>query len=105
MSCATIIILIIHWFKSFLSNRLQCSKRIKLAEKDDTLETNKEELAMKLNDLFSNAVIYLKIPKFENFDPLHESTDHYALNKLLLSIESILALLQYLQNLLNNIFL
>ena len=31
---------------------------------------------MKLSYFFSNAVINLKIPKFENFDPLLESIDH-----------------------------
>ena len=31
---------------------------------------------MGLNDSFSNAVINLKIPKFENFDPLSENIDH-----------------------------
>ena len=31
---------------------------------------------MKLNDFVSNAVINLKIPKFENFDPSSENKDH-----------------------------
>ena len=31
---------------------------------------------MKLNDFFSIAVINLKIPKFENFDPFSENIDH-----------------------------
>ena len=48
---------------------------------------------MKLNDFFSNAVINLNIPKFENFDSLQENIDHFALNKLLLNIENILTLL------------
>ena len=55
---------------------MQSSKRIKLTEKDDTLVKNAKEFAMKLSYFFSNAVINLKIPKFENFDPLLESTDH-----------------------------
>ena len=48
---------------------------------------------MKLNDFFSNAVINLNIPKFENFDSLQENIDPSALNKLLLNIENILTLL------------
>ena len=48
---------------------------------------------MKLNDFFSNAVINLNIPKFENFDSLQENIDHSDLNKLLLNIENILTLL------------
>ena len=31
---------------------------------------------MELNDFFSNAVINLIIPKFENFDPLSENIDY-----------------------------
>ena len=31
---------------------------------------------MELNDFFSNAVINLKISKFENFDPLSENIEH-----------------------------
>ena len=31
---------------------------------------------MELNDFFSNAIINLKIPKFENFDLLSENVDH-----------------------------
>ena len=46
---------------------------------------------MKLNDSFSNAVINLKIPKFENFDPLSENIDHPTLK----------ANIKYLRNLLN----
>ena len=38
--------------------------------------TNKEEVAMKLKDLFSNTVISLNIPKFENSYPLSENIDH-----------------------------
>ena len=60
--------------KPFLSNKVQSSERMKLCEENDTLI--KEEVAMELNDFFSNAVINLKIPKFENFDPLSESMDH-----------------------------
>ena len=37
--------------------------------------TNKEEVAMKLKDLFSNTVISLNIPKFENSYPLSENID------------------------------
>ena len=40
------------------------------------LITNEEELVMELNNFFSNAVINLKIPNFENFDPLSENIDH-----------------------------
>ena len=46
--------------KPFLSNKVQISERIKLAEEGDTLITNEEEVAMKLSDFFSNAVINLK---------------------------------------------
>ena len=60
--------------KLFLSNKVQSSERMKLCEEDDTLI--KEEVAMERNDFFSNAVINLKIPKFENFDPLSENMDH-----------------------------
>ena len=31
---------------------------------------------MKLNNFFWNAVINIKIPKFENFDPLSENINH-----------------------------
>ena len=58
-----------------MSNKVQSYKRIKLAE-DVTLTKREEKVAMKLNDSFSNAVINLKIPKFENFDPLSENIDH-----------------------------
>ena len=58
--------------KHFLSNKLQSSKIIKFGKEDKTLITNKEEVVMKLSDFVSNAVIYLKIPKFENFDLLSE---------------------------------
>ena len=46
--------------KSFLLYKVQSSERIKLAEADDPLITNEKEFAMKLNDLFSNALINLK---------------------------------------------
>ena len=49
-------------------NQVQSSERVKLAEEDDTLITNEEEVTMKLNDFVGNAVINLQIPKFENFD-------------------------------------
>ena len=32
---------------------------------------------MELNDFFSNVVINLKIPKFENFDPFLGNINHY----------------------------
>ena len=56
----------------YLSNKVQSSQRIKLAQEDDTLITNEEEIEMRLNNFFSNAVINLKIPKFENFDPFSD---------------------------------
>ena len=65
-----------------MSNKAQFSERIKLAEEDDTLITSEEEVAMKLNDFFSNAVINLKSPKFENFDPLLENIDHTTLKAI-----------------------
>ena len=43
---------------------------------DITEITNEEEATMELNDFFSNAVINLKISKFENFDPLSENIEH-----------------------------
>ena len=53
---------------------MQSSERVKLAEEDDTLITNEEEVTMKLNDFVGNAVINLQIPKFENFDK--KNKDH-----------------------------
>ena len=43
--------------KPFLSNKVQFSKRIKLAEEDDTLTTIEVEVAIELNDSFTNAAI------------------------------------------------
>ena len=43
---------------------------------DITEITNEEEATRELNDFFSNAVINLKISKFENFDPLSENIEH-----------------------------
>ena len=63
--------------KPFFSKKVQSSERIKLAEEDNTLITNEDEVAIKLNDFFSNAVINLKIPKFENFDRLSENRSSY----------------------------
>ena len=60
----------------FLSNKVQSSKKIKFAKEDSTLLTNEVDVAMKLNNFFWNAVINLKIPKFENFDPLSENINH-----------------------------
>ena len=59
-----------------MSKKVQSSEKIKLAEEDDTLITNEEEIAMKPNNFFSNVIINLKIAKFENFDPLSENIDH-----------------------------
>ena len=55
-----------------MSSKVQSSERIKLAEGEDTLITNEEEVAMELNNCFSNVVINLKIPMLESFDPLSE---------------------------------
>ena len=63
----------------FLSNKVKSSEIIKFAEEDGTLMKNEGEIAVKLNNFFSNAVINLKIPMFENFDPLSENIDHPAL--------------------------
>lgn len=38
----------------FLSNKLQSTERIKLAEEDDTLITEEEQFLMKSNDFFWN---------------------------------------------------
>ena len=48
-------------FLFFLSNKIQSSERIELVEEDDSLITNEEEVAMELNNFFSNAVINLKV--------------------------------------------
>ena len=66
----------------------------KSAAEDITQITNEEEATMELNNFFSNAVINLKISKFENFDPLLENIENI-LWKLLLNIENIQALLQW----------
>lgn len=71
-----------------MSNRLQSSERITLSEEDDTLTANKEEVAMELNDFFSNAVINIKILSLRNFYPLSEKIELLP-SKLLLSIENI----------------
>ena len=59
-----------------MSNKLQSSERIKLVEKDDTLITKEEEVAMGLTNFFSDTVINLKILKFHNSDLLSENIDH-----------------------------
>ena len=65
-----------------MSNRVQPSERIKFAEEDDTLITKEEEVALKLNYIFLNAVINLKTLNFENFDPLSENIDHPTLKAI-----------------------
>ena len=57
-------------------NKAQSSERIKFAEEDVTLIKNKEKLATKLSDYFSNAVIELEISKLNNFSPLSENIDN-----------------------------
>lgn len=47
-----------------------------LEEEVDTLITNEEDVAVKLNNFISNAVINLKILKFENFDTLSKNIEH-----------------------------
>lgn len=47
-----------------------------LGEEVDTLITNEEDVAVKLNNFISNAVINLKILKFENFDTLSKNIEH-----------------------------
>ena len=71
-----------------MSNRLKSSERITLSEEDDTLTANEEEVAMELNDFFSNAVINIKILSLQIFYPLSENIDLLPC-KLLLSIENI----------------
>ena len=63
-------------------NKAQSSERIKFAEEDDSLITNKEKLATKLNDYFSNAVIKLEISKLKNFNPLSENIDNPTLKAI-----------------------
>ena len=65
-----------------MSNRVQSSERIKLAEEDDTLITKEEEVALKLNYIFLNAVTNLKTLNSENFDPLSENIDHPTLKAI-----------------------
>ena len=43
--------------KPLLSNKLQSSEKIKFLKENDFLITNEDEVAMELNDSFSNAVI------------------------------------------------
>ena len=64
-------------------NKAQSSERIKFAEEDDTLITNKEKLATKLSDYFSNAVIELEISKLNNFNPLSENIDNPTLKAVI----------------------
>ena len=71
-----------------MSNRLKSSERITLSEEDDTLTANEEEVAMELNDFFSNVVINIKILSLQNFYPLSENIDLLPC-KPLLSIENI----------------
>ena len=71
-----------------MSNRLQSSERITLSEEDDTLTANEEEVAMELNDFFSNAIINIKILSLRNFYPLSENIELLP-SKLFLSIENI----------------
>ena len=57
------------------NSQLFC-KQIK-AEKDYLISLDEEEVAVKLNDFFSNAIINLKILRLENFDLLLENIgDH-----------------------------
>ena len=63
-------------FLPFLSNKIQSSERIELAEGDDSSITNEEEVAMGLNSFFSNDVFNLKVPKFENPDHFSENIAH-----------------------------
>ena len=60
----------------YLSNKVQSSSRIKFVEDDDTLIANEEGVVIRLNNFFSNAVINLKDPKFENSEPFSENIDH-----------------------------
>ena len=53
-----------------MSNDVKSSEKIKLAEKDNILKARGIEVAMKITDFFSNAVINPKIPITENGDPL-----------------------------------
>ena len=53
-----------------MSNNVKSSEKIKLAEKDNILKARGIEVAMKITDFFSNAVINPKIPITENGDPL-----------------------------------
>ena len=57
-----------------MSNKVQSSERIKLAEEDDTLVTNEEEVVIKR--FLLKCCNNLKIPKLENFYPLLENIDH-----------------------------
>ena len=49
---------------------------MKFVEDDETLIANEEGVVIRLNNFFSNDVINLKVPKFENSDPFSENIDH-----------------------------
>ena len=87
--------------KPFLSSKVQ-SEIKKIAEEDDTLVANGEEVAMNLNDFFSNAVIW----KFQGLRilVLYQKTSHPTLNAIV-KYWNIGALLQQLHNLLKDAFL
>ena len=59
--------------KFFSSNKLQSSEKMKFPKENNTLITNEEDVAVEINNIFSNAVINLKTPELENFDPLSEN--------------------------------
>ena len=65
-----------------MSNKVQSSARIKLAYEKETLITNEEEVAMKMNNFLSNTIFNLKIPKFESLDPLSENRHHPTLKTI-----------------------
>ena len=63
-------------------NKLQPSEKKKFPKEDNTLITNKEEVAMELNNFFSNAVINLKNSELENFLSTVRKLDHPTLKAI-----------------------
>ena len=68
--------------RPLLSNKVRSFERIKHERGWCPTNKNEEEVAINLNDYFSNTVIHGKILKFENFDPLSENTDHPTLKAI-----------------------
>ena len=55
---------------------------MKPAEEDNAKLTNEEEVAINLNNYFSNYVVNFKILKFQNFDSLSENINYPTLKAI-----------------------